>query len=88
MPEQSADELSRKIMQLEIEEAALKKETDHLSQERLETLKQELSSLREEFAGMKAQWDNEKKSVDHLSKLRGNRASSSADCSGTAEVWS
>ena len=57
-------------MQLEIEEAALKKETDHLSQERLETLKQELSSLREEFAGMKAQWDNEKKSVDHLSKLR------------------
>ena len=64
------DELSRKIMRLEIEEAALKKETDHLSQERLETLKQELSSLREEFAGMKAQWDNEKKSVDHLSKLR------------------
>ena len=41
-----------------------------MSQERLETLKQELSSLREEFAGMKAQWDNEKKSVDHLSKLR------------------
>ena len=40
-----------------------------MSQERLETLKQELSSLREEFAGMKAQWDNEKKSVDHTSAV-------------------
>ncbi len=64
------DELSRKIMQLEIEEAALKKETDHLSAERLETLQKELAELREQFASMKAQWDNEKHSVEHLSRLR------------------
>ncbi len=64
------DELSRKIMQLEIEEAALKKETDRLSRERLENLQKELAEQREEFSSMKAQWDNEKKSVDKLVKLR------------------
>ncbi len=64
------DELSRKIMQLEIEEAALKKETDRLSQERLENLQRELAELRDEFNGKKAQWDNEKTSVERLSKLR------------------
>ncbi len=64
------DELSRKIMQMQIEEAALKKETDRLSVERLETLKQELAELREKFNSKKAQWDNEKKSVEKLSKLR------------------
>ena len=64
------DELSRKIMQLEIEEAALKKETDHLSQERLADLQKELAELRDEFAAQKAQWENEKASVDKLSKLR------------------
>ena len=64
------DELSRKIMQLEIEEAALKKETDRLSQERLEHLQRELAELRDEFNGKKAQWDNEKTSVERLSKLR------------------
>ena len=64
------DELSRKIMQMEIEETALKKETDHLSQERLETLQKNLAELHEEFAGKKAQWENEKASVDRLSALR------------------
>lgn len=64
------DEKQRKIMQLEIEEAALKKETDNLSRERLETLQKELSQLRESFAAQKAQWDNEKASVDRVSKLR------------------
>ncbi len=64
------DELSRKIMQMEIEEAALKKETDRLSQERLEALEKELAERREEFAGLKAKWDNEKNSVEVLQKLR------------------
>ena len=64
------DELSRKIMQMEIEETALKKETDHLSKERLETLQKNLAELHEEFAGKKAQWENEKSSVDRLSSLR------------------
>ena len=64
------DELQRKIMQLEIEEAALKKETDHLSMDLLETLQAELAQYREEFSGKKAQWDNEKHSVEKLSKLR------------------
>ncbi len=64
------DELRRKIMQLEIEEAALKKETDHLSQERLEHLQKELAELRDQFNSQKAQWDNEKTSVERLQKLR------------------
>ncbi len=64
------DELSRKRMQLEIEEAALKKETDKLSVERLAALQKELADIKEEFATKKAQWDNEKSSVDRLSKLR------------------
>jgi len=64
------DELQRKIMQMEIEEAALKKETDHLSKERLSTLQKELAELRDDFSGRKAKWDNEKTSVDKLSKLR------------------
>ena len=64
------DELSRKIMQLEIEEAALKKETDNLSKDRLTALQKELADFREEFGKMKAQWDNEKTSVEKLQKLR------------------
>ena len=60
------DELSRKIMQMEIEEAALKKETDHLSQDCLA----ELAELHDQFATKKAQWENEKSSVDKLSSLR------------------
>ena len=64
------DELSRKIMQMEIEEAALKKETDHLSQDRLAELQKELAELHDQFATKKAQWENEKSSVDKLSSLR------------------
>ena len=64
------DELSRKIMQMEIEETALKKETDRLSQERLEELQKNLAELHDEFAAKKAQWENEKASVDRLSALR------------------
>ena len=64
------DELSRKIMQMEIEEAALKKESDRLSAERLDALQKELAELREEFGIKKAQWDNEKQSVERLSGLR------------------
>lgn len=64
------DELSRRIMQLEIEEAALKKETDRLSKDRLEDLQKELAELKDEFTAQKAQWENEKSSVDKLSKLR------------------
>ncbi len=64
------DELQRKIMQMEIEEAALKKETDKPSRERLETLQKELAELRDDFNSRKAQWDNEKKSVEKLSALR------------------
>ena len=64
------DELQRKVMQLEIEEAALKKETDNLSKDRLENLQKELADLRDEFNVKKAQWDNEKSEVEKLSKLR------------------
>ena len=64
------DDLRRKIMQMEIEEAALKKENDRLSQERLEHLQLELAELREEFAGQKAKWDSEKSGVEKVQKLK------------------
>ena len=64
------DELRRKIMLMEIEEAALKKEDDRLSRDRLEHLQQELAEYREEFAGKKAQWDNEKIDVERVRKIR------------------
>ncbi len=64
------DEISRRIMQMEIEEAALKNENDHLSQERLATLRQELSELSEQSKQMKAVWENEKKGVEHIRQLR------------------
>lgn len=64
------DDISRHLMQLEIEEAALKKETDRLSQERLENLRQELAETKELFAVGKARWDNEKASVEKVQKLR------------------
>ena len=64
------DEQRRKIMQLEIEESALKKETDNLSKERLAELQKELAEMRDTFNTQKAQWDNEKHSVEKLRKLR------------------
>lgn len=64
------DELNRRKMQLEIEEMALKKETDQLSASRLETLQKELAEVKEEFTNKMTQWENEKTSVERLSKLR------------------
>ena len=64
------DEQQRRILQMQIEEAALKKEDDNLSKERLSDLQKELAELQDDFAVKKAQWENEKASVDKLSKLR------------------
>ena len=64
------DDISRKIMQLEIEEAALKKEDDKLSQAHLEDIRKELADLREKFNEMKAKWENEKNSIEKVQKLR------------------
>ena len=64
------DEQNRKIMQMEIEVAALKKETDNLSRERLEDLQKELAELKDQFNVQKAQWENEKSSQEKLSGLR------------------
>jgi ATP-dependent Clp protease ATP-binding subunit ClpB len=64
------DEISRKIMQLEIEEAALGGETDSLSQGRLTALREELANKREDFSAMKARWENEKASIGIVQKLR------------------
>ncbi|MBQ8566545.1 MAG: ATP-dependent chaperone ClpB [Clostridia bacterium] len=64
------DEISHKIMQLEIEEAALKKETDKLSLEHLEVIRKELSTLRDSFNEMKVRWENEKDSIGKVQKLR------------------
>ena len=64
------DEMNRKIMQMQIEESALKKETDTLSQERLAELQKDLANLQEDFTARKAQWENEKHSVEKLQKLR------------------
>ena len=64
------DEMNRRIMQLEIEETALKKEDDRLSKERLEALESELAELRDEFNAKKATWDNEKEAVNKVTSLR------------------
>ena len=64
------DEVSRKIMQLEIEEAALKKEDDHLSKERLAAIQKEIAQLREDFQIQKTQWEADKKDVDQVRVLR------------------
>ena len=64
------DDLRRKIMQHEIEEAALKKETDALSAQRLAALQKELAEMRAQFSAMKAQWDNEKSSIGSVQSLR------------------
>ena len=64
------DEISRKIMQLEIEEAALKKEDDKLSKERLQNITHEIAELREDFKIQKAKWDDEKQDVEKLQSLR------------------
>ncbi len=64
------DAVSRKIIQLEIEEAALKKETDERSRARLSDLQKELAEERDSFNAMKAQWENEKNAIGHVQQLR------------------
>ena len=64
------DEISRKIIQHEIEEAALKKETDQLSQEHLAEIQKELAEMRAKFNAMKAQWENEKNAISKVQKLK------------------
>ncbi len=64
------DEIQRKIMQHEIEEAALKKETDKLAAEHLKEVQKELSEMREQFNEMKAKWENEKSAISKVQKLR------------------
>ena len=73
------DVIQRKIIQHEIEEAALKKETDHLSQEHLSEIQKELSDMREEFKAKKAQWDNEKEAIGKVQQLRADLEQANAD---------
>jgi ATP-dependent Clp protease ATP-binding subunit ClpB len=69
MPEEM-DEVNRRIIQLQIEEAALKKEEDKLSKERLERLQKELAEAKDQFNAMKIQWDNEKNAVEEVQKVK------------------
>ena len=64
------DDIRRRIMQLEIEEAALKKETDKLSKEHLKEIKEELANISEQYKEMKARWENEKNSIGKVQRLR------------------
>ena len=67
---QELDEVTRRVMQLEVEEAALKKEKDKASQERLEELRRELADLKAQADAMRAQWEAEKQSIEEIRKLR------------------
>jgi ATP-dependent Clp protease ATP-binding subunit ClpB len=67
------DEMNHQIMQLKIEEQALKKETDHLSADRLDALQRELAELQERFEQQKAQWESEKAQVDQVSRIKEER---------------
>ena len=73
------DVIQRKIIQHEIEEAALKKESDHLSQEHLAEIQKELSDMREEFKATKAQWDNEKEAIGKVQQLRADLEAANAE---------
>ena len=73
------DDLRRKIMQHEIEEAALKKETDNLSKDRLAAIQQELAAMRDQFAEMSAKWENEKSAIGKVQKLREEIEQANAD---------
>ncbi|NLB70295.1 MAG: ATP-dependent chaperone ClpB [Lentisphaerae bacterium] len=74
------DEITRKVMRLEIEETALKKETDKASAERLEALREELADLRDSAGAMKLQWENEKNAVAEIRKLREELDEAKAQC--------
>jgi ATP-dependent Clp protease ATP-binding subunit ClpB len=73
------DEVERRIKQLEIERAALKKEVDHASKERLERLEQELADLREQSASMRAHWQREKERIDRIRALKAEIESAGAE---------
>ena len=73
------DVISRRIIQYEIEEAALKKETDSLSQEHLAEIQKDLAEMREEFAAKKAQWENEKQNIGKVQRLREELESAGAE---------
>ena len=73
------DEISRRIMQHEIEEAALKKETDQLSREHLKQIQKELAEMREQFKSMKVRWENEKNAISKVQKLREEQEQVNAD---------
>ena len=64
------DEISHKIMQLEIEEQALSKETDKITLAHLDDIRAELARLRDDFKAMKAKWDNEKQSIERVQSIR------------------
>jgi ATP-dependent Clp protease ATP-binding subunit ClpB len=65
------DEITRKVMRLEIEETALKKEKDDASRERLKTLRKELADLKAQAVTMRTQWENEKKAIAEVQVIRG-----------------
>ena len=81
------DEISRRIMQHEIEEAALKKETDRLSQEHLHEIQKELAEMREHFKAMKARWENEKNAISKVQKLREELEQVNADIEAAERTY-
>ena len=81
------DVIQRKIIQHEIEEAALKKESDRLSQEHLAEIQRELAEMREQFGAMKAKWDNEKAAIGKVQKLREQIEALNADIERAEESY-
>ena len=81
------DVIQRKIIQHEIEEAALKKETDALSQEHLAVIQKELSDMREDFKAKKAQWDNEKDSIGKVRQLRADLEAANAELESAQRAY-
>ena len=81
------DVIQRKIIQHEIEEAALKKEDDKLSQEHLAEIQKELAEMREQFNSMKARWDNEKNAIGKVQKLRADIEQLNADIERAEERY-
>ena len=81
------DDIRRRIMQLEIEEMALKKETDRLSQERLEKLRAELAESKESFNAMKARWEAEKSDVDAVKTIKAEIEKAAADMERAQQAY-
>lgn len=81
------DEVTRRIMKLEIEEAALKKETDDLSRSRLEALQRELADLKEKQLEMKARWDKEKEGIERVNELKKRLEQARVDLENAQEEY-